>query len=949
MYVTPVTILCFLVYFRITDCNDISMSIKPQLSLENNSVSFKCSAGYDALTLAFSQSFKTVVYSVFNDSSCVIRIGTRPEFVDQCTCDYQTKSLECFIATISRRENGLWQCEDFFGPTLSTFVALRVTVPIQKATIQSDVQNVTINDTKQLSLICEAPNGIPVANISWFLDKQTPNQSTDDTDITEFSSVTIWSKNDGTKTAESTLSFNVSAEHNGMTLFCTANNTAEVNVFSRRIHLNIIYNPDKHVLVSNQTHDVDFYLIRNSNTKQSLQCQVDGGNPMATLKWSCYDGIQSNGNSQSSAISTVTWIAADLTDSTCICYTSHILGWNDWRVVYIHVYYEPNPPTCTIGSANVSKGVLNITLNSNVRITCKSDGNPSPENFVWILPTGYTFERKTLSLSQIQLSHDGLYILSVENIMKPSIGEIVNGRSNTTFDMNIQYGPRSLQFYFRQSGKNITSRVIYVIKGDETSIVAFADARPHPTYIWSNFQVGEEISHEFHYDTNISCNVSNVLYPTGFNTIQKSVTKTFQVQVLYPPEVPILRFNTCNSMVEIEDSIVNVVSNQLLIVTCFAKAKPEPSYRWNNSLANELFIAHVTKNNSATYICYASNTMITSYGKSVKGQNETLFILDVIYPPQISNAETKLVAIEGSNFSIYCNVSLGNPRETFVTWISDSDAEVEKAGQLINFLNISRTDEGNFTCIARNRMKPTGCAEEDGVDKQQFYVDVQYKARIQRFAALSATVNHTEELSFVCDIDSDPPASVSIMSTNGTTLHFTRGNNQLRYRKNSSCLDDNGNFTCTSENKHNGGSPESRNVTVDVRCSPIYPRNYSPETVVKSQIGDQTILNFSIFSNPLPTSVIWTNLSNNMQLHANTSESDRVFIDTSDDMRSSVVVIKSIEPWDSGNYSVRVKNEFGNLTETFHIVLDASQPTTNIIAHVTVFGGLDITNKSAFE
>ncbi|XP_052804066.1 myelin-associated glycoprotein-like isoform X2 [Mya arenaria] len=320
-------------------------------------------------------------------------------------------------------------------------------------------------------------------------------------------------------------------------------------------------------------------------------------------------------------------------------------------------------------------------------------------------------------------------------------------------------------------------------------------------------------------------------------------------------------------------------------------------------------------------------------------ENETLFILDVLYPPQISNAETKLVAIEGSNFSIYCNVSLGNPRETFITWISDSDAEVEKAGQLINFLNISRTDEGNFACIARNRMKPTGCAEEDGVDKQQFYVDVQYKARIQRFAALSATVNHTEELSFVCDIDSDPPASVSIMSTNGTTLYFTRGNNQLRYRKTSSCLDDNGNFTCTSENKHNGGSPESRNVTVDVRCSPIYPRNYSPETVIKSQIGDQTILNFSIFSNPLPTSVIWTNLSNNMQLHANTSESDRVFIETSDDMLSSVVVIKCIEPWDSGNYSVRVKNEFGNLTETFHIVLDETSPTSINSANIGGSGG----------
>ncbi|XP_052804065.1 hemicentin-1-like isoform X1 [Mya arenaria] len=619
MYVTTVTILCFLAYFRITDCTDISLSIKPQVTLENNLVSFKCTAGYDAVALAI-QSKKTsdekIVLSIYFNSSCSIRRGTIPEFTYNCTCEYQTRILECFITTISRRYNGFWRCTDIFERKSSTFVELRVTVPIQEAIIPSDVQTVlTVNDTKQLALECEAPNGIPSANISWFIDNKTPNISNDDTDITEFSSVTIQSNNDGTTTAESTLSYIVSAYQNEMALYCTANNTAWVKIFSRRIHLNIRYSPDKHVFVNNQTRNIEFYLIRNSNTKQSLKCQVNGGNPLATLKWPCYDGIQSDEDLQLGAISTVTWIAADITDSTCICSASHILGWKDRRVVYIHVYYKPNPPTCTLGNANVSKGVLNITLNSNVRITCRSDGNPSPENFVWIWPTGYTSEGKTLSLSQVQSSHDGLYKLSVENIMKPSIGEIINGRSNTTFDMNIQYGPRRLQFYFRKSGKNITSRVIYVIKGDETSIVAFADARPHPTYIWFNFQVGEEISHEFHYDTNIYCNVSNVLYPTGFNTIRKSVTETFQIQVLYPPEVQILRFNTCNSVVEIEDSIVSVVLNRPLNVACFAKAKPEPSYRWNNSLANELLIAHVTKNNSATYICYASYTMITSYGK----------------------------------------------------------------------------------------------------------------------------------------------------------------------------------------------------------------------------------------------------------------------------------------------------------------------------------------------
>ncbi|XP_052803222.1 hemicentin-1-like isoform X2 [Mya arenaria] len=619
MFVTPVTILCVLAYFRITDCVDITISVKPQVIFENNSVLIQCGAGYDANSLVLVRGpphNKRILYSYFTGSGCTLDYE---KLLDQCTCDNQNKNIECIIATISRRETGLWQCTDFFGRMNSTLVEL------------------IVKD-----------------------------------------------------------------------------------------------NPDKRVFVNNQTNNTDYYLIRNSNTRQSLRCEVNGGNPLATLKWSCYDGIQSDENSQSSAISTVNWIAANLSDSACICSASHILGWTDRRFVNIHVYYEPNPPTCTLGSANVSKGVLNVTLNSNVLITCKSEGNPAPEKFTWTWPTSQTSEGKTLSLNNVQIPHDGLYILSVENIMKPSIGQVVNGRSNTTFDVNIQY------------------------------------------------------------------------------------------------------------------------------------------------------------------------------------------------PPTITNTESNLVAIEGTNFSINCIVSLGNPKESFVTWKRESNATAEKVGQLIDFLNISRTDEGNFSCVARNRMTSTGSAEEDGVDKQHFYIDVQYKAKIQRFVALPATVKHTEELSFECDIDSDPPANVSIVSPNGTALHSTREGNQLRYRKISSCLEDIGNFTCISENKHNGGLPESRNLTIDVGCSPRYRPNYLPETVVKSTVGKQTTLYFSIFSNPLPKRVIWTNLSNNMQLPINTNESDRVCITTRDDMLSSVVVIKSTEPWDFGNYSVRVENEIGSKTETLSIVLDES-------------------------
>ncbi|WAR06313.1 PTPRT-like protein [Mya arenaria] len=165
----------------------------------------------------------------------------------------------------------------------------------------------------------------------------------------------------------------------------------------------------------------------------------------------------------------------------------------------------------------------------------------------------------------------------------------------------------------------------------------------------------------------------------------------------------------------------------------------------------------------------------------------------------------------------------------------------------------------------------------------------------------NTTVQHGDVVTFACEVDSDPPADISILSNNGSTLKNIKGNNMFNYTKNSSCLEDIG--------------------------SPFYRPNYFQNTTISTRPGNFVVLNFSVFSNPPPTQFTWTNISNSMQLPIHTTTSDRVIINTTADDMSSSLIITRVEPWDFGNYSVEVENEIGSMIETFLIVVEV--PSTS--------------------
>ncbi|XP_052806013.1 hemicentin-1-like isoform X2 [Mya arenaria] len=458
--------------------------------------------------------------------------------------------------------------------------------------------------------------------------------------------------------------------------------------------------------------------------------------------------------------------------------------------------------------------------------------------------------------------------------MEPSIGPTVKGYANTTFDMHVQCHQRQI------------------------------------------------ITTAFDSDTNLTCEVYNILYPTGANSIKTAVDSSLQIKVLYPPDIPVLRMNsTCMNNSTLEQAYLRLLEFDHVKVECVTEGNPEPNCQWtNHSQSCTLDILNASKEDTGTYVCLAFNTMKTTQGRIVAGRNVSSFYLDILYPPKIRDLTKRVEVLEGVTLRLICDAEPGNPNDTFFAWESKRKPERNTFDQNLKIPNISRTEEGEFTCYANNIMHPTGGQELKGSDIESVYVDVQYKAFIITFTALHTTVYQDDNLSFACDVDSDPPASITILSPTGSALKYIEGNNQLLYNKTSSCLEDVGQFTCISANKHNQMQPEKRNVTVDVQCSPRYPADYNKFTTIGTRPGEIAVHNFSVFSNPPPTNFTWTNLSNSMQISLYTASSDRVIIITTD--MSSALIITSVEPWDSGNYSVRVENEIGSMNETFRIVVN---------------------------
>ena len=96
---------------------------------------------------------------------------------------------------------------------------------------------VKILENTESMFVCET-SGIPAASVRWFKDQQTTNTS-DDEEITSFASIKSNTIN-GVITVTSTLRFAPDIDDNGINIYCTATNSANIEISSETTQLNVL-------------------------------------------------------------------------------------------------------------------------------------------------------------------------------------------------------------------------------------------------------------------------------------------------------------------------------------------------------------------------------------------------------------------------------------------------------------------------------------------------------------------------------------------------------------------------------------------------------------------------------------------------------------------------------------------------------------------------------------
>ncbi|XP_068685530.1 fibroblast growth factor receptor 3-like isoform X2 [Montipora foliosa] len=224
--------------------------------------------------------------------------------------------------------------------------------------------------------------------------------------------------------------------------------------------------------------------------------------------------------------------------------------------------------------------------------------------------------------------------------------------------------------------------------------------------------------------------------------------------------------------------------NVTLILSCNATGKPTPNITWRRVASdgtvieklpavNGVYVLNNTnRNSSGQYRCTASNGV----GVANKTVNVTVRFsasIDRI----ISSSNT---VNEGKFFNVTCQAS-GNPSPTNYTWIN-KDGQLF-SGNVLNFINISRAEAGQYRCVVGNRC---------GKDGKSTTVNVHYPVTITSIS-LNQTVDEGDVVLLNCTADGNPQPNItwtrlSDKSTVSISLTITGKQDEGGYR----CTADNG-------------------------------------------------------------------------------------------------------------------------------------------------------------
>ncbi|PVD27478.1 hypothetical protein C0Q70_12639 [Pomacea canaliculata] len=261
-------------------------------------------------------------------------------------------------------------------------------------------------------------------------------------------------------------------------------------------------------------------------------------------------------------------------------------------------------------------------------------------------------------------------------------------------------------------------------------------------------------------------------------------------------------------------------------VTCLVDANPSVNtVTWQKdehilpNVQPVLSFKAVSRQDSGNYTCYAANSL-----NSATPTRLSIYI-SVVYPPNVT-VPSSLTVQEGTPLSVNCTVD-ANPDPWEVKWekINGDGSRVQVSrSQSLVMTNVSRSDQGSYSCQASNRLSIADSAATENVEsKATMTLFVSYPPGL---AVISKVFNISIGQKLVLTCSADPEGYPS------ATFQWWKTDKELS--QNASfvidkvSLSDTGNYTCIPRNSQ--GSGLSAQVTVSVNEPPSLTTTL-PETM----------------------------------------------------------------------------------------------------------------------
>uniref|UniRef100_A0A674NVD0 Contactin-3 n=1 Tax=Takifugu rubripes TaxID=31033 RepID=A0A674NVD0_TAKRU len=262
------------------------------------------------------------------------------------------------------------------------------------------------------------------------------------------------------------------------------------------------------------------------------------------------------------------------------------------------------------------------------------------------------------------------------------------------------------------------------------------------------------------------------------------------------------------------DSEVEISSE--LLWSCIAAGKPKPSVRWlrNGQSITRLKISNLALEDSGMYQCVAENKHGTIYSSAE-------LRVQVQAPDFRLNPVRKLIpAARGGQVKIECRPRAAPKPSLFwsrgTELLTNSSRVTVAPDGVLSILNISRADEGKYTCFAENYL---GKANSTG------HLSVRDATKIT-LAPSNADINQGENVSLQCHAAHDPTMDLSFSwNLNGVMLDLEDSAG--------SCLIQAGVYTCTAQTVVDSASAVAKLV---VRGPPGPPGGLLVKNVAETSV-----------------------------------------------------------------------------------------------------------------